>query len=57
MYSAIDIEYPLSAKLIRHEIESSYAFKTYGIDQCVEVMINTPRCVLDAIEHHLQGEL
>lgn len=44
--------YPLSALLIKTEIAS----KSCAIGDLEYVMNNTPRYVLDAIEHHLQGD-
>jgi len=55
MTSEIELKYPLTTILIKNEMASSIMYKTYNIDQSVEVMNNTPRYVLDAIEHHLQG--
>jgi hypothetical protein len=56
MESEVEVKYPRTADLIRKSMASTYIYKIYGIDTSIEVMNNTPRCVLDAIEAHLQGE-
>jgi len=51
MTNVVD-QYPLCSKLIKNQIAS----KTCAIGNLEYVMNNTPRYVLDAFEHHLQGE-